>query len=79
MLGFFVFFPNPILILFILLGGMESWRRWQTRKAGEEGNERYYKVSPGARLAVGLVYVGLIAVLALGMDATHVTRTFSDV
>src|SRR5687768_2136353 len=29
MLGFFVFVPNPILLLILLLGGMETWRRWK--------------------------------------------------
>ena len=75
MLGFFVLFPNPILILILLLGGMETWRRWKTRKQGEEGNEAYYRVKPAHRLIVGVVYVALIAVCAVGMDLTFVDRT----
>ncbi|HWT25524.1 MAG TPA: site-2 protease family protein [Solirubrobacteraceae bacterium] len=71
--------PNPILILIVLLGGMETYRRWKHRKAGLEGNEAYYRVKPAHRVAVGAVYVGLIALLALGMSATHVERTFDDV
>src|SRR5215210_1304460 len=58
MLGFFVLFPNPILILILLLGGMETWRRWKTRKQGMEGNEAYYRVRPAHRLLVAIVYVG---------------------
>ena len=50
-------FPNPILIVFLLLGGMETWRRWKLRRAGEEGNEAYYHVTPRQRLIVGAVYV----------------------
>jgi Zn-dependent protease len=68
-------FPNPILILFLLFGGMETWRRWKLRGTGEEGNEAYYRVTPRQRLLVGLVYVGLIALLALGMDATFLDRS----
>ena len=75
MLGFFVLFPNPILILILLLGGMETWRRWKTRKQGAEGNEAYYRVKPAHRLLVGLVYVGLIAFCAIGMDLTFVDRS----
>ena len=75
MLGFFVLFPNPILVLILLLGGMETWRRWKTRKQGLEGNEAYYRVKPVHRLAVGLVYIGLIAVCAVGMDLTFVDRS----
>ena len=37
MLGFFVLFPNPILILILLLGGMETWRRWKDAQAGRGG------------------------------------------
>jgi len=70
--------PNPILILIVLLGGFETYRRWKGRKAGEEGNAAYYRVRPAHRLAVGAVYVGLIALLAVGMDLTFVERDFSD-
>jgi Zn-dependent protease len=71
--------PNPILILIALLGGYETYRRWKQRKAGEEGNAEYYRVKPWHRLLVGAVYVGLIVALAIGMDLTHVERTFDDV
>ena len=70
--------PNPILILFLLLGGFETYRRWKHRKAGEEGNAAYYRVKPAHRLVVGAVYVGLIVLLGVGMDLTHLERTFSD-
>src|SRR5215218_4445552 len=75
MLGFFVVFPNPILVLILLLGGMETWRRWKTRKQGLEGNQAYYRVKPLHRLLVGVVYVGLIAFCAVGMDLTFVDRS----
>ncbi len=78
MVAFFVFFPNPVLILFILLGGLETWRRWKQRRSGEEGDAAYYLVAPRARLAVGAVYVGLIALLALGMDVSFVERSLDD-
>ena len=75
MLGFFVLFPNPILVLILLLGGMETWRRWKTRKQGAEGNAAYYRVKPAHRLIVAVVYVGLIALSAVGMDLTFVDRS----
>src|SRR5215208_2901192 len=71
--------PNPILILIVLLGGFETYRRWKQRKSGEEGNAAYYKVKPVHRLVVGAVYVGLLVLLGVGMDLTHLERTFSDV
>ena len=71
--------PNPILILIVVLGGFETYRRWRQRKSGEEGNPTYYSVKPIHRLAVGAVYVGLLVLLGVGMDLTHLERTFSDV
>jgi Zn-dependent protease len=67
--------PNPILLLIVLLGGFETYRRWKDRRKPLDGNAEYYKVAPRHRLAVGAVYVGLVVLLALGMDATHVVRT----
>jgi Zn-dependent protease len=71
--------PNPIIILITLFAVMETYRRWKGRKAGEEGNAEYYRVSGRARLVVGAVYLALIAALVLGMDATHVARDFSQI
>jgi Zn-dependent protease len=67
--------PNPILILILLLGGFETWRRWRARKKGDEHEQRYYEVPPKARLAVAAVYLGLIVVLAAGMAETFVERS----
>jgi hypothetical protein len=68
-------YPNPIMILILLLGAMETWRRWKLRRSGDEAQQEYYRVPPRARLAVAAVYVGLIVVLALGMDATFIERS----
>ena len=70
MVALLVLRPNPILILIVVLGGLDLWRRWRER--GEA--EHYYKVSAQRRLAVGVVYLGLVAVLALAMSATYVER-----
>ncbi len=78
MLGVAIAFPNPIILLILLFGGMETWRRWKARRAGTEETQAYYRVKPIHRLAVAAVYVGLIIVLVLGMDASHLARTFSD-
>src|SRR2546430_9204767 len=61
-------FPNPILLIVLLFGGMETWRRWRLRRAGGQEQEAYYSVTPRARAAVAAVYVGLTVVLAGGMD-----------
>lgn len=64
--------PNPILMIIVLLGAMETYRRWQARKTRSLGQAAYYRVSPRNRLLVGTVYVGLIVVLALGMHQSHI-------
>jgi Zn-dependent protease len=79
LLALLIVAPNPILIIILLFGGMETWRRYKQRKAGLEGNAAYYKVKPIHRLAVGAVYVGLLVLLGVGMDLTHLARTFNDV
>ncbi|HEU4657972.1 MAG TPA: site-2 protease family protein [Capillimicrobium sp.] len=78
LLGATIAFPNPIMILILLLGGMETWRRWKLRRSGDEEQAEYYRVPPRARLAVAAVYVGLIVVLAIGMDVTFLARDFGD-
>jgi Zn-dependent protease len=65
-------FPNPILLIIILFGGLETWRRWKQRKTRSLEQAAYYRVSPRNRLLVGAVYIGLIALLAFGMYETHI-------
>ncbi len=71
-----ILFPNPIMLLILLFGGMETWRRW---KAAEPGRRRAGGLLPGQprdrALVVGVVYVGLIVVLAVGMDATFLDHS----
>ncbi|MDO8214027.1 site-2 protease family protein [Conexibacter sp. CPCC 206217] len=78
MVGVAIAFPNPIIILIALLAAFETYRRWRALRAGGEAVASYYRVKPATRLAVGAVYVGLIVLLVLGMDATHLARTFAD-
>jgi Zn-dependent protease len=71
-------YPNPIILLIGLFALMETWRRWRAIKSGDESVRTYYRVKPAHRVLVAAVYIGLIALLVVGMDATHVARTFSD-
>jgi Zn-dependent protease len=70
-------FPNPILLLVLVFGGLETWRRWRERKSPEA--RAYYDVPLYARLLVAAVYIGLAALLAFGMSQTHIERNFGDV
>ncbi len=68
-------FPNPIILIIVLLGGRETYRRWQLRKTGGAEQETYYRVRPLDRALVAAVYLALIALLVVGMQATHLPRT----
>jgi Zn-dependent protease len=70
-------FPNPILLLIVLFGAMETWRRWKERKSPSA--HEYYKVSPRDRFLVAAVYLALVVLLGFGMAETHIERTFGDV
>jgi len=63
---------NPFLLLFVVLGALETYRRWQARKTRSLEQAAYYRVPPRSRLLVGAVYVGLIGLLVLGMHETHI-------
>lgn len=78
MVGVAFAFPNPIIILIALLAAYETYRRWKALKKGGEASAAYYRVTRWQRVAVALVYVGLIAGLAVGMDLTHLERSLSD-
>ena len=66
--------PNPILILILIVAATEIWRMWQLRRYPQFRD--YYRVSPGRRLTMAVLYFALAAALVLGMHATHVPRTF---
>jgi Zn-dependent protease len=71
-------FPNPIILLIAFLAALETWRRWRSLRSGDDSVRAYYRVPAAHRALVAAVYLGLIALLVVGMDATHVARTFAD-
>jgi Zn-dependent protease len=72
LLGLTILAPNPILILILVLGGLESWRRWKHRKDPQTAS--YYRVSPTQRVVTGVAYIALAALLTGAMSATFVER-----
>jgi Zn-dependent protease len=72
LVGLAIVAPNPILILILVLGGLESWRRWQHRKQPE--GEAYYRVTPQQRVITGIAYIAVAGLLTLGMSGTFVER-----
>jgi Zn-dependent protease len=70
-----VLFPNPIILIIALFAAYETYRRWQQRRTGGLQQQAYYRVAPRDRLLVGIVYLGLVALLVIGMNVTHLPRT----
>jgi Zn-dependent protease len=69
-------FPNPIILVILVLAGYETYKRWKLRRAGGAEQEAYYQVRPLDRALVAAVYLSLIALLVVGMHATHLPRSF---
>jgi Zn-dependent protease len=72
-----IVFPNPIILIIVLFGGMETYRRWKLRKQGSAEQDTYYRVKPLDRALVAAVYLSLIALLVVGMHVTHLQRTLA--
>jgi Zn-dependent protease len=62
--------PNPILLIIVVLGGLDLWRRWRERGAAGD----YYRLTTAQRVLVPLVYLGLVVALGVAMTETHVER-----
>jgi Zn-dependent protease len=70
-------FPNPILILILVLGGFESYKRFKNRNSPE--SQAFHSIPTRTRVIVAAVYLGLVVLLAIGVYETHLVKTFSDV
>jgi len=67
--------PNPVMVLILIVGAYETYRRWRMR--GKDGvmGAAYYRVAPRNRALVAAVYLGLIGLLVLGMHLANLPRT----
>jgi Zn-dependent protease len=70
-----VLFPNPVLIIIVVLAALETWRRLGQLRSGAFRNDPYYRVAPRDRVLIGTVYLLLVAVIVVGMHATHLHAT----
>ena len=70
MLGLLFLWPNPILLLILVLGGLDVWHRWR----GRHEAAAYYSIAPWKRVVAAVSYVTLAALLALFMNASHIER-----
>ena len=72
-----ILFPNPILILIVLFGGFETYKRWKARDT--PAALAFHAIPTRTRVLVAIVYLGLAALLAFGVYETHFERTLADV
>jgi Zn-dependent protease len=70
-------FPNPIILIIVFVAALETYRRLKLRKTAAAQEQAYYRVRPRDRALVAIVYLALVALLVVGMDATHLPRTLS--
>ena len=70
--GLAVWHPNPILFLFLVIGGMEAWTRLRVWRRGALQTVEYYAVTRAQRAIVAVTYLGLAGALVVGMAHSHV-------
>jgi Zn-dependent protease len=75
MVALAILFPNPIILIIVVFAGYETYRRWRLRRSGSAEQLAYYDVRPRDRWLVAAVYLALVGLLVVGMDATHLART----
>jgi Zn-dependent protease len=70
-LGMTITHPNFILILILVFSAPRIFFLFR-RKSDEE--RRYFEVTPGQRWTMAVLYFGLIALLVIGMQLSHIPR-----
>jgi Zn-dependent protease len=65
LLGYEIYRPSPIVPLILVLGGIETYRRWRGRDTA--ASRAYFALTASQRVNVGGAYLGLIAVLIWAM------------
>jgi Zn-dependent protease len=76
-LGLAIAFPNPIIMLIVLVAAFETYKRLKLRRAGGASQSDYYRVSPRNRAVVAAVYLSLIVALVVGMHTTNLPLTIA--
>lgn len=72
-----IVFRSPFMLLIAAFSGFELWRRWEHRRSRTLQSAAYYRISKHTRLLVGIVYIGLVVLLAAGMHASYIARTIA--
>jgi hypothetical protein len=65
------------MVLILLIGGWESWKRWKNRNTPE--SREFHDIPRRTRVLVAITYLGLVAALAFGVSETFLEKSFDDV
>jgi Zn-dependent protease len=71
MIALTILHPNLILIIILVLSAPRLFFLFR-RKSDEE--RRYFEVTPAQRWTMAILYFGLIALLVIGMQISHIPR-----
>ncbi len=72
LLIFEIYRPSPVILILLVLGGYELYRRWRDRNSS--ASQVYFALQPAQRLRIGAAYVALIVVILIGIHATYSVR-----
>lgn len=70
-LGLTIAHPNFILILILIFSAPRLFSLFRRKS---EAERRYFEVTPGQRATMAIMYFGLIALLVIGMQISHIPR-----
>lgn len=62
-----IYRPSPIIPLILVLGGLETYRRWRGRDTA--ASQAYHALTAQQRVQVGSAYLGLVVLLIWAMHA----------
>jgi Zn-dependent protease len=73
LVGFEIFFPSPVVLIVLVLGGFELWHRWRNRNS--PASRAYHSLLPAQRWTIATIYVLVIGAAIVGAQLTYVARS----
>ncbi len=67
LLAYEIYRPSPIIPLLLIVGGLETYRRWRGRDTA--ASRAYYALTAQQRVNIGTAYIGLIVLLIWAMHS----------
>jgi hypothetical protein len=64
--------PHPVLLLILVLGGFETYRRWRHRK--DPASTAYFTLTTQERRRIASAYIVLVVFCGIGTALAYVPR-----